>query len=556
MNLNDSVTHIPSIGDLMAKRLSKLEISTIRDLLFHFPNRHEDLTTVSTIRELQPLQTTTLRVKINKIENVYTKYRKNFIKAQVEDDTGKITVIWYNQPYLTQNIKPEEIYYLSGKLGSFSNKPALISPKYEREKGEQIHTKRLVPIYPETYGVTSKWLREKIKFVLDHWIIFVPETLPDKLLVNNLPSLKNALLEIHFPTNFNRLQKAKERLAFEELFTLQLNILNQKQTWVQKRRSKPLVIDKKMLLEFIMQLPFKLTQAQKRSIDQITLDLIKDTAMNRLLQGDVGSGKTIVAAICTYLNFLNGYKTIFLAPTEILAFQHYQTIKNLFLKHKINVGLVTKSSKEIQADVLIGTHALLNVETQKLIPANLIIIDEQHKFGVEQRQKLLVDLNKLQNFTPHILSMTATPIPRTLALTFYGNLEISTIDELPAGRKKEKTFIVPKKKRNDAYKFIGKKVELGQQAFIICPLIELSETLATVKSAKDEYDKLSKETFPNLSLGLLHGRLKSKEKNQILEDLQNNKINILVATPIVEAGIDLPQATIILIETAERLGLA
>ncbi|MDO8452538.1 MAG: ATP-dependent DNA helicase RecG, partial [bacterium] len=374
-----------------------------------------------------------------------------------------------------------------------------------------------------------------------------------------LSNLKEAIKKVHFPRYLEDTIEARIRLGFDEFFGLQLNSLLKKKVWDEKKNAPSLLVDKEKIASFVKSLPFELTASQKVACQEILQNLQKSTAMNRMLEGDVGSGKTIVAAIACYVAFLNGYQSAIMAPTQILATQHFNTLTKILSPLGVKISLILGGSslkvEDRSADIFIGTHALLQKEDyfNKL---GFIVIDEQHRFGVSQRAKLAAKTNEL---SPHVLTMTATPIPRTVALTAYGDLDVSVLTELPKGRVKIKTWVVPPKKREAAYGWIRSRVQgTDEQAFIVCPLIEQSEaeSLTSVKAATVEYEKLSKEVFPDLKLGLLHGRIKGKEKDEIMAKFKNGELDILVATPVVEVGIDIPGATIIMIEAAERFGLA
>lgn len=534
MVLSDPVFKVPLIGPSCARRLEKLGIKTVRDLLYHIPNRYEDYSIISKANQVQEGETVTIQGKVLEIKNQYTRGGFALQKAVIQDETGKIEAMWFNQRFLPQVIHVGDLVNLSGKV----KKKRLESPDYEVVRGETVHTGRLVPIYPETAGISSKWLRSRINAVLKQIIII-------DYLENQALDLPTALRQIHFPDNLDMAQIAKNRLAFDELLISQLESKLRKRELESKTvGNKFKIIDiNDRLKKFVDNLPFQLTQAQKNAINQIYKDLGRDIPMNRLLQGDVGSGKTVVAALAMLAAYLNGYQSVLMAPTEILAQQHFQTLSNLLSPLKIGVGIATGSKKDLNFDVIVGTHALINVDYKKL---GLVVIDESHRFGVEQRSKIT-----RKGINPHVLTMTATPIPRTVALTLYGDLDITILNEMPHGRLPVKTWFVPENKREDAYKWIKK-----HQAFIICPLIEESETLQTVKSAKAEFDRLQKDIFPDLKLGLIHGRLKAKEKNHILDKFRKQQYDILVATPVVEVGIDIPSATVMLIEAADRFGLA
>ena len=573
LSLNDPVQKLPYVGPTYATRLTKLGIVTIDDLINHFPFRYDDFSLISSISRLQAGETATIKAKILAIKNEYTKNGKKIQKATVADSSGEMEIIWFNQPYLVRAFKIGEEYQFSGKADWFGRNIVFISPEHEKLSANSylpagkagqltagIHTGRLVPVYPETAGISSKWLRTRIKSALQVCGEQIEEFLPVPILLKEgLMPEKQAIFKIHFPENKVAAEKAKQRLAFDELFLIQLAGLWRKRDWQKKLVTYPLKIDQVKISDFVEKLPFTLTGAQNKVTKEILLDLTKDQPMNRLLQGDVGSGKTVVAAIAMYATFLNGLSSIFMAPTEILAIQHYQTLSTLLAPLGIRTELITSSHKcqlsanSCQLTAIVGTHALLYQDLPKNI--GLVIIDEQHRFGVEQRDQLVKI--SAQAKTPHLLTMTATPIPRTVALTLFGDLDLSFLDEMPKGRIKIRTWVVPQQKRPAAYDWIRKRVEgTKEQAFIICPLIEESETLATVKAVTSEFAFLAKTIFPELKLGLLHGRMKAKEKEEIIKAFRQGELDILVATPVVEVGLDIPNATIMMIEGAERFGLA
>ena len=477
--------------------------------------------------------------------------------GSVEDATGKITVVWFNQPFLIKTLYPGRTVSLSGKVGFFSRKLCLSSPDYEiltDEETPTVHTGRFVPIYPETAGLSSKWIRTKIKDAFQN--ISISDFLPDDILSKlKLTDLKNAVKFVHFPKDLKEAEIGRERLAFNELLMLELKSLHRKINWKRNKVSNKLFVNKTEVNKFIETLPFKLTQSQNIAIDEILKDLERNYPMNRLLEGDVGSGKTVVAAAAAFAVFANGFQTVIMAPTQILAEQHYKTLNSIFEKYKVRVSLITSSSKKGEigrSDIFVGTHALIHSKTD-FTKVALVVIDEQHRFGVEQRKHLVK-----KSGTPHILTMTATPIPRTIALTSYGDLDLSVLTEMPKGRQKITTWVVPNQKREKAYEWMKSQItKLKSQIFIICPLIEESEveTLADVKAVTTEYIKLG-SVFPNFKLGLLHGKLKHGEKEKILNEFRDGKLDILVSTPVVEVGIDIPGATIMVIEAAERFGLA
>jgi len=477
--------------------------------------------------------------------------------GSVEDSTGKMTVVWFNQPFLIKTLYPGRMVSLSGKVGFFSRKLCLSSPDYEildDEEKETVHTGRFVSVYPETMGLSSKWIRTKIRDAYKN--ISIEDFLPDDVLTrSDLVSLKDAIREVHFPKDLKEAMAGRKRLAFNELLNLQLKSEYRKLNWHKNKVVNKLTVDKSEVNKFIESLPYQLTASQEKAVDEILTDFGEDVPMNRLLEGDVGSGKTVVAAVGAFTAFLNVYQTLIMAPTQILATQHYQTLKKLFDKFNIRVSLITSDVKKVElgrSDVFVGTHSLIHSKIN-FDKVAFVVIDEQHRFGVEQRQHLVK-----KSGTPHVLTMTATPIPRTVALTSYGDLDLSVLTEMPKGRQKVTTWVVPETKRSAAYNWIQSQVITHRsQVFIVCPLIEDSEfeTMADVKSVTTEFEKL-KSQFSNLKLGLLHGRLKSKEKESILKDFRSGKVDILVSTPVVEVGIDIPNATIMVIEAAERFGLA
>jgi ATP-dependent DNA helicase RecG len=537
---------------IYARRLEKLGITKLKDFLFHFPFRYENYSIVSRIENAQVGEIVTLKGKVEKIENVYTKRGRIIQKAIVSDGTGNINIIWFNQPFLTKVIRQGDNLSVSGKIIQDRGGLSMQSPDYEVIfNNTALHTGRLVPVYPETKGISSKWLRRQI-FNLLKQKNQIKDVLPSEILKqNNLIKLNDALEKIHFPNSLEDVQRAKQRLAFDELFEIQLAALVRKKQW-ERKKVIPMKIDRERINTFIKSFPFELTNSQKDAVDKILTDLSSSIPMNRLLEGDVGSGKTIVSAIGMFVSFLNGFQSALMAPTEILANQHFNTLTKLLSPFGVKVEILTSSNKKPKKnfDVIVGTHSLI-YKKAKFNNLKFVVIDEQQRFGVEQRAAL-----RLKGINPHILTMTATPIPRTVALTLYGDLELSILSDMPKGRQLVKTWLVPSAKRNSAYEWIEKKVNTGDQVFIICPFIEESDTMQTVKAATKEFEKLKKQIFPNLKLGLLHGRLKPEEKNRILEEFKKGKIDILVSTPVVEVGIDIPNATIMMIEEAERFGLS
>lgn len=562
MKLDSPVGNLPFVGPVYVRKLEKLNIFTIEDLLNHVPSRYIDYTQVSKISQIQPGETVTIIGNVTSIKNIYTKSRKKIQLAQLSDTTGTIDVVWFNQPFLVRNIKKNLKISLSGKVDWFGKKKSLISPDYEliREGHDTIHTGRLVPLYHETHGISSKWLRSRISYLLPIIKPELDEFLPPSVMMREgFENLKDAYKNIHFPEEIIEAQKAHTRLSFNELLFLHLANEYKKIDWQQNETIYQLKVDKKLEKQFEDSLPFRLTQSQLRAKEEILTDLSLSTPMNRLLEGDVGSGKTVVAAEAAFVAFANGHQVIFMAPTQILAQQHYDTLKETFNSFNVRVTLVTSQGVKGgpgKTDVFVGTHALIHKKVDFENVA-LVVIDEQQRFGVEQRAHLITKSGKKKK-APHVLTMTATPIPRTVALTAYGDLDLSTLDELPKGRQRITTWMIPPHKRKGAYTWLEKQLkQFKTQAFIICPLIEESEieTMKQVKAATAEYQKLN-VVFSNYSLGLLHGKLKAKEKEAVMSSFKSGEVDILVSTPVVEVGIDVPNATIMMIEGAERFGLS
>lgn len=554
MDLQTPVIQISRAYKMFARRLEKLGITKLEDFLFHIPFRYDDYSLVSKIGQVQTGETVTIKGTVEEIHNQYTRKWKTLQRAVIKDDTGSIDVLWFNQPFLAKVMRKGDLVSLSGKVGLDRNKLGLQSPDYEIIFNNQtIHTGRLVPIYSETKGLTSKWLRRQIFKLLEEKNQ-IKEFLPKDLLKeNNLMGLSDAIEKVHFPDSLEEAKKARERLAFDELFEIQLSSLIRKKAWEKHTIKKAWKNFDDKTQAFIKTLPFQLTEAQVKAVTEILNDLTSQKPMNRLLEGEVGSGKTVVGTIAMYLSFLNGFQSAFMAPTEILARQHYKTISDLLTPLGVAVELKTGSTSKPSEkfNVIIGTHALVysKIKFKKL---GFVIIDEQQRFGVQQRS---IIREKGEN--AHLLAMTATPIPRTVALTMYGDLDLSVLNQMPKGRKLVKTWLVPPEKRDGAYSWIKKQViENKDQAFIVCPFIEESETMLTVKAATKEFERLKSEVFSDLNLGLLHGKIKSREKEEILKAFRDKKIDILVSTPVVEVGIDIPNATIMMIEEADRFGLA
>jgi len=577
------ITELTRVGKTIAWQMGKLEIKTAGNLLTHYPFRYDDYSKILTIKDLKTEKTGTVKVKINLIANHRSPRKKMIItEAIVSDQTDSLKVIWFNQGFLTKTLKSGQQVYLAGKIDDDNYYGLqLTNPSYELCKDENpIHTGRLVPIYPSTTRLSQKQIRFLTRQILP-LIQEVPDWLPREIKIKyNLISLSVALEQIHFPQNKLWLEKAIHRLKFDELFLIQSQnqLIRQR---IKNREAFPIKFKLKETKKFVQNLDFKLTEAQRKTSWEIINDIEKNFPMNRLLEGDVGSGKTIVAVIAILNALLNKYQAAYMAPTEILAEQHFKNIIELFtpLRDKsltgfknFKIALLTRNNTKINSsrkikktellkqlalgkiDLIIGTHSLIQ-EKIKLKRLSLAIIDEQHRFGVTQRAKLINQSGKEKTKSPHFLSMTATPIPRSVALTLYGDLDLSIIDQIPPGRKKIITKVIKLDEIKQTYQFIKKEISKGYQAFVVCPLIDPSDKLG-VKSVKEEYEKLSKHIFPNLKIALLHGKLKSEQKEKIMKDFNKNKINILVSTTVIEVGIDIPNASIMVIKGSERFGLA
>jgi ATP-dependent DNA helicase RecG len=565
------VGNLPFVGPRYGERLQKLGVETVKDLLYHFPFRYQDTRDIIAITELKIRGEGTISATITSVSNTRTRTGKWLTRAICEDDSDKLTALWFNQPYLTKTIRPGHQYLLWGKINAKWGSISLMSPQFELcpedsdlfqdgRPGTTTHLGKLTPIYPETYGISSKWLRSRIKPLEAFIPAIIEDTIPaDVRDAEKLMALPCAVHELHFGENEEDIAAARYRLGIDELVAVRAQA--RKMLAARKRkRSHSFPPTSSLSLKMLKKsLPYQLTTAQDRALEEITDDLSHTTPMYRLLNGDVGSGKTIIALLASLCVADEGYATIIMAPTTILAQQHYQTITGLLhqVLPNIEVDLITSSTKKPispTARIIIGTHALLFKQN---LPddVGLIVIDEQHRFGVIQRKQLAKLAEHPGGLSPHYLTMTATPIPRTLTMAIYGSQNVSILDELPPGRIPIKTHFVPSSKRGDANRWIDTMIGKGERVFFICPLIEESEKLEA-KSAKAEQERLRHEVFPSRKIGLVHGQMKEKEKNASLELFKNGDTDILVATPVVEVGIDIPQATIMIIENAEHYGLA
>ncbi|MBC8449110.1 MAG: ATP-dependent DNA helicase RecG [Chloroflexi bacterium] len=566
--LDAPVTRLPNVGPRNSQKLERLGARTVGDLLYLFPRRYDDYSLLKTIDRLQYGEEVTI---IGNVWDIQSRqgHRRNItiVNAVVGDATGTIQVTWFN-PYITRLLRPGRTVVLSGKVDERLGRLVMVSPAWEPLDKDLIHTGRLVPVYPLTEGISARWLRRLMKQAVDAWAKRLRDYLPEAVREHaGLLALGKAIEQIHFPDSQELLEVARRRLAFDEFFLIQMGALRLRHAW----RSQPgraLEVEAAHLGAYRAALPFHLTAAQERTLSDIAADLAQPQPMNRLLQGDVGSGKTAVAAAAMWIAVGNGAQAAIMAPTEILAEQHYLSLSALFenlqhpqrqepLRLALLIGSLKPQEKEAtqaaiaagEVDIAIGTHALIQ-EVVSFHDLAFVVIDEQHRFGVQQRAAL-----RQKGYHPHVLVMSATPIPRSLALTVYGDLDLSTIDELPPGRQPIKTRWIRPWERERAYVFLRHQVEEGRQAFIICPLVEESETL-DAKAAVEEHQRLQKQVFPDLRLGLLHGRLKGEEKEAVMRAFRERELDILVSTSVVEVGIDVPNATVMLVEGAERFGLA
>jgi len=580
-SIDSPITIIKGISTSLAAKFNKLGVKAVRDLLYFFPHRHLDYSQVKLISQLSEGEESTIianmwQAKVTRLGG------RSGTEAIVGDETGNVRVVWFNQPYLAKRLPTNARIVLSGRVSLFKGRHVFESPEWEMvEDKDLIHTGRLVPVYPLTQGLRPRQVRKLMKEVVDQWAWQVTDFLPPELRKRrNLLELPQAISQAHYPEEGLLKDRARIRLAFDELFLLQLGVMSRKHKWQESQPDSAFNVNTSLLPSFSNSLPFALTGAQQRVLKEILADLQKPLPMSRLLQGEVGSGKTVVATAALLTAVANGCQGAFMAPTEILAEQHFATVSELLsrvgqqeepepylrsysgllsrpLTVALLIGDINQARKqELQQrilegdiDIVIGTHALIQkgVEFHKL---GLAVVDEQHRFGVTQRSAL-----RQKGFKPHMLVMTATPIPRTLALTLYGDLDLSVIDELPPGRQAVKTKWLKPWQREKAYTFLRSQIASGRQVFIVCPLIEESEAIAA-QAAVIEHQRLSQEVFPDLRLGLLHGRLSTEEKDKVMHRFRSGELDILVSTPVVEVGIDVPNATVMLVESADRFGLS
>lgn len=605
LKIDDDVSKVRGVTNSNQPKLRHLGLETVRDLLSHFPIRYNDFSDIRKIEDLEWGKKQTVLGTVSEISQSAFGSKRSSAHAVLSDSTGGVRVTWFNQGYLANTFRPGMKLFVSGKVGEFRNNLLFQNPEYEivGKQGDLVHTGRLVPVYSLVEGLYQRPVRSIIKRALDACLSRLEEYLPEDVLHRNgLLGIESAFSQIHYPDSFGAAEAARQRLAFDELFLLQMAVLRRRQAWQELGGGIALDVGLPELDAFVDSLPFSFTDAQKRATDEILSDIQTARPMNRMLEGDVGSGKTVVAAVAMLAAVLNGYQAAILAPTEILAEQHFLTITRLLRgegskdgsqyianiqlgEREVTVGLLLGSlSKRVkddtrlmlaagQIDIVIGTHALIqeSVDIPKLA---LAVVDELHRFGVMQRFAL-----RSRGTRPHMLVMSATPIPRSLALTVYGELDVSIIDEMPAGRPQIVTRYERPERRGVVYKFVRSQVEAGRQAFMVVPFIEESEIKVGgpirdkggqarlteveqergtkfVRGAVNEYERLSKEVFPELRLGLLHGLMSLREKEDVMDKFQGGELDILVSTPVVEVGIDVPNATVMVIDGADRFGLA
>jgi ATP-dependent DNA helicase RecG len=566
--LAQPVTVINKVGPKIAEKLQKLGAETVLDLLYLFPRRYDDYTLMKPISKLQFGEQVTIIGTIWQTKAKRSRNNMVIIQSVISDGTGSVQATWFNQPWLADKLSAGTQIVLSGKVDEFLGRPVFNSPEWEPLDLDPLKTRRIVPIYPLTEGLGSQKLREIMKTAVSYWAPRVPDPLPQEISKRQkLYPLPQALQQVHFPDSQKALHDATRRLAFDELFLLQLGMQNQRNRW-RTQNGVALDVVPGHLIRFRNALPYMLTSAQRRVIDEIVADISLDVPMNRLLQGDVGSGKTVVAAAVMVATVGAGAQTALMAPTEILAEQHYRGLNSLLSPMGFSIAILTGSTPAAEKEqiyagladgsisIAIGTHALIQ-EGVTFKNLALAVIDEQHRFGVEQRGALRHKGIRGENgqVNPHLLVMSATPIPRTLALSLYGDLDLSILDEMPPGRQEIKTRWLRSSERERAYSFIRRQVAEGRQAYIIFPLVEESDKIEA-KAAVEEYEVFQKEVFPDLNLGLVHGRLRADEKEAAMRAFYDGETDILVATSVIEVGVDAPNSTVMVIEGANRFGLA
>ncbi len=591
--LNAPVTVLPGVGPRYAQTLARLGMRSLRDMLYYFPRRYDDYSRLEPINRLWYGEEVTV---IGTLESINLRPLRNgqaqLVEAVLSDGTGALRVTWFNQPWIAKRLSSGAQIVLSGKIDQYLGRLVLNNPEWEPLEQQQLSTNRIVPVYPLTAQVTQRWLRRVMNQVVSYWAPRIQDPLPVDLVQSaGLMKLSTALLQAHFPDSWDNLHAARQRLAFDEVFFLQVGVLRERRTW-QNCTARIIDVKSEWLEGQIERLPYVLTEAQQRALSDIRHDLAMGRPMNRLLQGDVGSGKTVIAAMAIAIVTKTGAQAALMAPTSILAEQHYNNMLNLLVSHSdINpandeggelpsvdqthekdfnepplyrdqvcllIGATPETEKRQIREglasgnikLVIGTHALIE-DPVLFADLQLAVVDEQHRFGVEQRAML-----RRKGATPHLLVMTATPIPRSLALTVYGDLDLSVMDEMPPGRQPVGTYVLVPRERERAYSMIRSQIEAGRQAFIVYPLVEESEKVGEAKAAVEEHALLQDKHFPKLKLGLLHGRMRPEEKDSVMARFRNGEYEILVTTSVVEVGVDVPNATVMLIEGANRFGLA
>ena len=562
MRLDDDVRAIKGVGEVAARHYAALGIKTVAQLIDHYPRAYEDYSVVRLIRQLRP-GPVSIKARITQVGGRYVRRGMHITEATASDDSGNVRLVWFNQPYRAAALQHGKEYFISGNYELSHQRFAILSPSIELVSEFPLNTARIVPVYRETKGLSSRQLRVSMKAAAP-LVRSLPETLPSWLLeAHKLMSRAEALTELHFPQSAAELARARERLGFEEVFQLALaSLLNKYE--IAREQAPPVPFDELLAKQFAGSLPFKLTDAQRKAIWQIYQDMQRNQPMNRLVEGDVGSGKTVVAAMAAVMVLRHGHQVAFMAPTEILARQHAETLTQLLRPLGLDTqlgllvgGMSTAQKKRAHQAVadgrirfIVGTHALIQ-DTVDMHGLELIIIDEQHRFGVEQRKSLIAKAGHM----PHVLNLTATPIPRSLALTLYGELDISILDSKPAGRQPVATEICSPNSRAQLYERIREELSAGRQMFVVCPLITESEMLAS-NSAEKMYEQLAKKDFKGYRVGLLHGKLKPTEKQDVMQAFSDHRLDILVSTTVIEVGVDVPNASVMLIEAADRFGLA
>jgi ATP-dependent DNA helicase RecG len=565
--LEASVTVLPGIGQHYAQTLERLELRTLRDMLYHFPRRYDDYSQLKPINRLWYGEEVTV---IGTVQSMTKRSlrggRAQVVEAVVSDGSGSLRVTWFN-PWMAKRLINGTQIVLSGKVDQYLGRLVMTNPEWDRLEQQQLSTNRIVPVYPLTAQITQRWMRRTMDQVVSYWAPRVQDPLPEAVRRSaGLVDLSTALAQAHFPDSWEILRTARERLAFDEIFLLQLGVLRQKRHW-QERTARIFETDDGWLAGQVERLPFALTGAQRKALEDVRGDLASGHPMNRLLQGDVGSGKTVIAALASAVVTAQAAQAAIMAPTSILAEQHYRSLVNLLAgdesaplrpdEIQLLLGATPEAAKqeirsrlaEGRIKVIVGTHALLE-DPVAFANLQLTVVDEQHRFGVEQRAAL-----RAKGENPHLLVMTATPIPRSLALTIYGDLDLTVMDEMPPGRQPVSTHVLTPRERERGYALIRSQIMEGRQAFIIYPLIEESEQSETM-AAVEEQIRLQKEIFPEYQVGLLHGRMRPDDKEMVMTRFRNGEYHILVSTSVIEVGVDIPNATVMLIEGANRFGLA